>query len=137
MKKINKQAAFTLIEIVAALAVLSLGILSIISLFPVGQQASEKSGKLSRGTLLGQKKLEEILRETREVFSWDGALGLKDDDQGVFSGEESFFEWEYDASPPPDTNKLVFVSLGIYWPANAGRSKQQSVKFATYISDYS
>lgn len=133
----KRQAAFTLIEIVAALAVLALGILSILSLFPVGQQSSEKSGKTSRATLLGQKKLEEITRETREVWEYDGSLGLKAADDDIFETPNQFFEWEYDASPTPSsTNKLVFVSLGIYWPANISRLRQQSVKFATYISDY-
>ncbi|MFC2140458.1 prepilin-type N-terminal cleavage/methylation domain-containing protein [Candidatus Auribacterota bacterium] len=143
MKKKKKENAFTLIEIVAALAVLALGILSILSLFPLGQQSSEKSGKMSKATLLGQTKLEELTLESREGFSYDGLSGLKDaGDDGVFVTEDRFYEWEYDVVPPPSTNKLVFVTLGIYWPAGISGSKdvrrqrQKSIKFATYLSDY-
>lgn len=141
MKIFRNKKGFTLVEIVAALAVLAIGILSILSLFPVGQQSSDKSSKISAATLLGQKKLEELTRHSREVFVWDGNLGLEQAADGNFQGTSpdanNFYEWEYDAYPTPSaTEKLVFIALGIYWPANLDRTRQQSVKFATYISDY-
>lgn len=141
MKNLKGKKGFTLIEIVAALAVLAIGILSILSLFPVGQQASDKSSKISAASLLGQKKLEELTRNSREIFLWDGSIGLEAAAQGDFSGlspdANNLYEWEYDAFPAPSsTEKLIFISLGIYWPANLSRARQQSVKFATYISDY-
>jgi type II secretory pathway pseudopilin PulG len=136
MKILKKRTAFTLIEIIAALAILALGILSILSLFPVGQQASSKSNKISKATILGQKKLEELTRGSREQFS--GGPGLADNADGTFPSPDNFFDWEYDTSPPPSANNnLVFVCLGIYWPAVADRPDQQSVKFGTYISKYS
>lgn len=141
MKVLKNSKGFTLIEIVAALAVLAIGVLSILSLFPVGQQSSDKSSKISTASLLGQKKLEELTRHSREVFVWDGSLGLEASANGDFTGTSAdannLYEWEYDAYPAPSaTEKLIFIALGIYWPANLGRERQQSVKFATYISDY-
>lgn len=141
MKNLKSRKGFTLIEIVAALAVLAIGVLSILSLFPVGQQASDKSSKISAASLLGQKKLEELTRHSREIFVWDGSMGLEMGANGNFKGlspdDNNFYEWEYDATPTPSaTEKLVFIALGIYWPPNLDRSRQQSVKFATYISDY-
>jgi len=150
-KKSRKRAGFTLIEIIAALAVLALGILSILSLFPFGQQASNRSGKISKATILGQQKMEEMTRESRELFQYDigEGIGIKDSPNilgaianDTFDAPHDFYEWEYMVDPLPanDNARLVFFSLGVYWPADLGdpsdRSRQQNVRFSTYIVDF-
>ena len=54
------QKGFTLIEIVASLAIIGLGLIGILSLFPVGIDASKRAGDLTHATVLGQSVLNQI-----------------------------------------------------------------------------
>jgi prepilin-type N-terminal cleavage/methylation domain-containing protein len=54
------QKGFTLIEIIAALAIIGLGLVGILSLFPVGIDASKRAGDLTQATALGQSLIEQI-----------------------------------------------------------------------------
>jgi uncharacterized protein (TIGR02598 family) len=51
---------FSLIEVILALAILILGLVGVIVLFPVGLRASRQASVLSEETLLAQSHLEEI-----------------------------------------------------------------------------
>lgn len=51
---------FSLIEVILALAILILGLVGVIVLFPVGLRASRQASVLSEETLLAQSRLEEI-----------------------------------------------------------------------------
>jgi len=56
----NKQA-FTLLEIVVSLGILSIGILGIFSLIPTGVDQTSKSRDQAKAILLAQSKLQEII----------------------------------------------------------------------------
>ena len=51
---------FSLIEVILALAILIIGLVGVIVLFPVGLRASRQASVLSEETLLAQSHLEEI-----------------------------------------------------------------------------
>ncbi len=51
---------FTLIEIIAALAIIGLGLVGILSLFPVGIDASKRAGDLTNATVLAQGVISQI-----------------------------------------------------------------------------
>lgn len=54
------QKGFTLIEIIAALAIIGLGLVGILSLFPVGIDASKRAGDLTNATVLAHGVLDQI-----------------------------------------------------------------------------
>ncbi len=54
------QKGFTLIEIIAALAIIGLGLVGILSLFPVGIDASRRAGDMTNATVLGQSIFNQI-----------------------------------------------------------------------------
>ncbi len=54
------KGGFSLIEVILALAILILGLVGVIALFPVGLRASRQASVLSEETLLAQSHLEEI-----------------------------------------------------------------------------
>jgi Tfp pilus assembly protein PilV len=58
-----KSKGFSLIEVVASLGVLTIGILSILSLFAMSMQASKRAGYYSAGTFLLQQLAEEEKRK--------------------------------------------------------------------------
>jgi prepilin-type N-terminal cleavage/methylation domain-containing protein len=84
------QKGFTLIEIIAALAIIGLGLVGILSLFPVGIDASKRAGDLTNATVLGQSVLTQIragaksgelsLSEAKSAFASSGGV-FKDFDQ--------------------------------------------------------
>jgi prepilin-type N-terminal cleavage/methylation domain-containing protein len=63
MRKLDRakmQKGFTLIEIIAALAIIGLGLVGILSLFPVGIDASKRAGDLTNATVLAHGVLDQI-----------------------------------------------------------------------------
>ncbi len=59
----NSRAGFTLFEVIIVAAVLSIGLLMIVQVFPLGLQAKEAAEQYSTATLLGQRMMEEIRRK--------------------------------------------------------------------------
>lgn len=58
--KWEMENGFSLIEVILALAILIVGLVGVIVLFPVGLRASRQASILSEETLLAQSHLEEI-----------------------------------------------------------------------------
>lgn len=58
---IKNDRGFTLVEMVAALAIFSIGILGILALFPVGIEANKRAADLTTAATLGQLKMTELL----------------------------------------------------------------------------
>lgn len=133
------QKGFTLLEILAALAVLAIGLVSVLSLFPMGFQSTKRAAETSVASLYGQQKLESILTRGYD-FVIDNDTG-----NGTFA-EDPYYQWEYStlpSSPSRSTDPLLFVVLGVYWPSqayDAGGTNphrfQQNMKFTTYVTDY-
>lgn len=60
--KLSLRSGFTLIEILISLAILVIGILALLSLFPVGFDSANRSENLTRATIYAQYQMEEIKR---------------------------------------------------------------------------
>ena len=61
---------FTLVEILASLTILLIGILALVSLFPQGMNSARSAENYTMATLLGQQKMEDIVREYRSYNDW-------------------------------------------------------------------
>ncbi len=51
---------FTLIEIIIALAILGIGLVSVMAYLPIALDASKKASNLTRASMVGQRILEEV-----------------------------------------------------------------------------
>ncbi len=136
IRMIKARWGFTLLEILAALSILAIGLVSILSLFPVGFQSTKRASEVSVASLYGQKKLETLLAR-----GYNYVKTAPTDANAV--PEDPYYEWEYSTlpSPPPSTDpKIAFIVMGVYWPSSAGsphnRAQQQNMKFTTYVTDY-
>lgn len=133
---IKNKFGFTLLEILAALSILAIGLVSVLSLFPMGFQSTKRASEVSVASLYGQQQMETLLsRGFDYVHNNDSGIG-------TFVNDD-YYEWEYNATQDTATDPLMFVVLGVYWPsakalgvATSDRTIQQNMKFTTYITDY-
>ena len=82
-----KEKGFTLFEVIFVAAILSLGLLAVIEIFPLAFKAKEAAEQHSTTALLGQKIIEETRRQGYESLS---GLSLPGSDSGGI--EEGEFE---------------------------------------------
>lgn len=158
---LNRQTAFTLIEITIALLVLAVGLVGILALFPVGFDAVSRAANITQATLLAQGVMEDLKREGydgstviaafHDIVCWSGPpLGPSDPSYVAFS--DLFpgfpnFEYElitstvpasgYDPTPVPNLRRAI---IRVYWPAEAGtagdRGAQRCVELSVYLAKY-
>ena len=117
-----KNRGFSLIEVVLALAILILGLIGVVTLFPVGLRASRQARFLNSAALLAQKQLEEVK-----------ILGYKN--LKVAEGEENGLKWkvvfeEIILEGVQDASKLRKAIMTIRW--NQGGAERKSV-FVTVV----
>ena len=62
----TKPAGFSLIEVIISIAILSVGLIGAIRVFPVGLRASQRAALMSRATLVVQRTIEGL-----KLKSWD------------------------------------------------------------------
>lgn len=112
MRDIGQSRGFTLIEVVVALAILGLAVVTIIQLFSQGLRLLKLSGDHQRAVLLADQKAREVEPATA----------------GIESGQEREFAWERRVEIVPVPEELtvlgvaplrVFrVSVQVRWSAN-------------------
>ena len=132
IRRARKQKGFTLIEIIASLAIIGLGLVGILSLFPVGIDASKRAGDLTNATVLGQSVLSQIraaakkgdmsLNDAKRIFqaslpkSFSSAQNRGDrvvpiEDAYIpklanVAGGATLYQYQVKFEPPPKNEKL-------------------------------
>ena len=135
---------FTLLEVMVAVAILSLGLSVVIHSFSTSLQTLDTSLNLSKVALLAQKKLSEI--ELEDFFP----EGLT---SGEFEGDYSDFSWRAEIRPVQieediwqmieetdesikilselESNPVLYqVTITILWRA---RGRRRNMEFTTYL----
>lgn len=138
---LSKKTGFTLIEIITALSILTMGVLSLVSLLTVGLSSFGASQDVTTATLKAQQKLEEIKRNSIGALPAPPALPAK----GSFSSATQFtdnlrFSWQIAVSYVDDgtgtdtpISGLREVVVRITW---SRFGKTYSEDFITYISKH-
>jgi type IV pilus assembly protein PilV len=113
---------FTLIEIVISMAILAIGLVGILSLFPVGFDSARRSMNLTQASLYAQEKLAEIKK--------DGFPDLT-----PINGEfaDPNYKWEQAVSDEVPAGYLRKVELTVKW--NYKNNVHQEM-FTTYVAKY-
>lgn len=114
-----KKSAFSLVEILISLVVLTFGIVSLINLFPLSIGSIAYSRKLGDVALLAQQKFEELKSA--------GAPQT-----GTTSGKEEDLEWKLTVAPVslPGNVSVVQAELDVDFTFQKGAQAQ---KFITYV----
>ena len=116
---LRENKSFTLVEIIASLLVLAVGLLGLLSVFPVGFDASRKANDLTEMTILAKDKLEDLKRL--------GYASLADDN-GTFAGTS--YDWDVDETLI--STGLRRVDLTIRWTRRANNYIET---FVTYMAE--
>lgn len=147
------KSGFTLIEVVFALAVLLIGLVGVLALFPVGLTASKKAGDYTTAALVAEQVIANIRSAGYNVYpAGTYALGPQgppgfidvdgpvDEDTSATDSDDlpEGFSWE---AVVTDTNisNLRRVSLAIYWVDQLARDVPEGYRmenFVTYLAKY-
>jgi general secretion pathway protein I len=133
--RIRGREGFTLIEIVVALAILSIGVTVIMELFAGGLRSARVSEDYTKATWHGQAKMEEMLmiRDLSEgvtegtfddQFSWKSEV--KKDTPSLGQDENT------GASPPVDVYQIVVT---VTWPSGTGKRSLELESLRAYKSE--
>ncbi len=102
-----KNRAFSLLELVISMAILSIALLGLIQMFPVGLRASKHAGDHTLMTFLGQQKMSYI--EQNKPTSSSASSNE------FFPSPYESFSWRYVVSSDYNTiNNLYHATLAIY-----------------------
>ena len=135
---LQARRAFTLIEVIAALAIIGLGLVGILSLFPVGIDASKRAGDLTNATILGQSVLDQIrsaanrgdltlsnakTRFPNTLTNFDtrktNIIGLEDERKPFIpkvqtaSGEHTLYQYQVKFDDPPGDEEGFIKDQGL------------------------
>jgi len=133
------QKGFTFIEIVAAIAILAVGILAILTLFPVGIESSKKAAVRTKAALLGEMKME----EQRATKTFDQLSDIAKTTFTATEDPEQNYQYTVTVTEAPkayapgstDPN-LKKVVVSVFWPAKeSDEKKQQQMVFTTYVGN--
>ena len=113
---------FTLIEIVISMAILAIGLVGILSLFPVGFDSARRSINLTQASLYAQEKLTQI---KKDGFPDVGTTN------GTFTNSK--YSWTADVTDETPTGYLRKVVLTVKW--NYKNREHQEI-FTTYVAKY-
>ena len=118
-----KKRGFSLLEILIALAVMLVGIVGVMSLFPVGLRASKVAENYTLAATLAQQAMDEA------KLTAFGSLG--DVSSTQFSSPDDNFSWARTVTTP-QTN-LEQIAITISW-SDLGATRSED--FVTYRANY-
>ncbi|MBU4312589.1 MAG: prepilin-type N-terminal cleavage/methylation domain-containing protein [Candidatus Omnitrophica bacterium] len=124
----NKKG-FSLLELIIAVAVLAIGLVGILQIFPVGLRASYRAGMVTKAAFLAQNKIEEI-----KISGFDAITELPP--KIPLSGSEGDFEWEIaidevDLEGLESDDDIRQITVTVNWPE---RNRTRSKDFVTYVT---
>ena len=128
---VSQQKGFTFLEIVAALAVLAIGILAVITLFPIGVQNSKRASERTRAALLAYQELQHY-----RVWGYAYLIAQRD---GVYRSFVTSFPTTDPLNPAFSTDPyfLYYLRHAAYAGATAGTNIQEVKVTAVWPSTQS
>ncbi len=123
----KSEQGFTLIEVMVALAILTIGIVGISAVFPMAMRDVGKSGSVTKAVELCQEKLEEFHTLTYDAPELDAGYTHADSLNPI--GGVYDRTWEVQADEPITGCKLIEVTVS--WQARQTQNVQISTVLAS------
>ena len=124
----NKRG-FSLLELIIAIAVLAVGLVGVLQIFPIGLRASQRAGMMTKAAFLAQNKIEDI-----KLAGFDAITELPP--KIPLSGKDGDFEWnikidDVNLEGVENTSEMRKVTVILTWPE---RNTTRSKEFITYVT---
>ncbi len=137
--KYHKKSGFTLMEILIAVAILAIGVVGVVNMFPVGLQAARRTANFSDVAALAQQQMELYRAEYgyeslyTDWFSPGSEVAYPAPD-GKLAFEPPYEDYSWWMVLEKNVNlALIEMTLKIYW---LDRGREQFETFVTFIADY-
>ncbi len=123
------QKGFSLLELIIAIAVLAVGLVGVLQIFPIGLRASQRAGMMTKASFLAQNKIEDV-----KLAGFDAITELPP--KIPLSGRDEDFEWAIEidnillegVESSDDMRKVIIT---VTWPE---RNTTRSKEFITYVT---
>ncbi len=133
----QSKKAFTLIELLIAIFILTVGIVAILQAFPLGTHIQKSAQMTSTALQLGQAKMEEIISQSYIEIS----LGIDEEIYGSIANfssykrktEISYFDPNNPETPPAQDLGIKKIETTVFWHSPLGISEKE-VKIANLIT---
>jgi len=114
--------AFTLVEVLIAIFILGLGIVTLTNLFPLGLQSLSYARKLNEVYFVAEKKLEELKLQASIT-------------PGETSGQEKDLNWKISVQPLqfPEGIEVTYVELEINFTFQGRMQRQRIITYFNRI----
>jgi prepilin-type N-terminal cleavage/methylation domain-containing protein len=126
----NKRG-FSLLEILIALALMLVGIVGTMLIFPAALRSAKVAGNLTRATILGEKLIEDIKKDGYPAVT---ASGWTQFTTSTATGDDTDFWWEKDVTATGVSN-LRQVEIKIGWDDRGTSHTSNYLSFITYAAD--
>ena len=134
-RQYKSDQGFTLLEILAAVAIMGISLVTIIGLQVKTIRLQQVSNRTTIATLLAQEKLNEKIMEMRinkytspPFYFEEGSF---DDEEGALDETYKNYAWEYTISALPNADDLYIMELSVNW--NPEAKEGNSVTLTTFI----
>jgi len=120
---------FSLLELIIAIAVLAVGLVGVLQIFPIGLRASQAAGMMTKASFLAQNKIEDV-----KLAGFDAITELPP--KIPLSGKDGDFEWaikidDVSLEGVESINDMRKVIVTISWPE---RNTTRAKDFITYVT---
>jgi len=124
----SNKKGFSLLELIIAIAVLTIGLVGVLQIFPIGLRASQRAGMLTKASFLAQNKIEDV-----RLAGFDAITELPP--KIPLSGKDGDFEWaikidDISLEGVESNSDMKKVTVIITWPE---RNTTRSKDFITYV----
>lgn len=135
---VEAKAGFTLLEVLLALAILTIAVLTLMGLFPLGLKGSSQAKQITIATSLAQAKIEQIISQRYdEVASGDfeeSSLAGLDADFSAFGRLTRVTLLDGNFNPSVQDVGLKKIEIFVSWP-DSFSGKRSTTTLATVISN--
>jgi general secretion pathway protein I len=130
--QVDKPKGFTLIEVVAALAIVSIALLGLLRLHLISMRAADKAQMLSQAVFVAQEKMTEVLAGGYPPVGTQSGVVDTDGPQLTWRTEVTDARPAQSGSSGLKLNRLRQLSVEVAWPQGAG---QDHIQMTTYVAD--
>ena len=125
----NKKTGFTLIELSIAIFLLTMGVLAVLTIFPMGSKVEKSTQVLAVAIQLEQGKMEEVLSQSYGAI----LVGSTTEDYGTISGftpykrvtEIGYYD-PVNATITDSDSGIKMIEVTVFWESSLGAPEQNT-----------